>query len=178
MILSHEKLVGLVKENKLIENMPDSELAKEGGVAFDLRMGEIYKFAGDGFLGVNERKTPDTKLLARYEEGKSLKVVLEPDKYYIVRTIEKVNLPLDLASTIIPRSTLYRSGVLLLGGLVDPGWSGEMTLGIINKSGKPFTIELGARIANILFHKVERKTKEYKGAYNGGYMGANNLTGK
>ncbi|MBU2637686.1 MAG: 2'-deoxycytidine 5'-triphosphate deaminase [Nanoarchaeota archaeon] len=178
MILSHGKLVGLVKAQNLIENMPESELTKEGGVAFDLRLGEIYEFAGEGFLGINERKTPDTKLIAKYEESKTSKVVLEPDKYYIVKTLEKVNCPHDLASTIISRSTLYRSGILLLGGLVDPGWNGEMTFGMINKSGQAFTIELGARIANILFHRVDGKTKEYKGVYNGGYAGAENLTGK
>ncbi len=178
MLLSHEKLVGLVKEQKLIENMPETELAKDGGVAFDLRIGEIYEFAGEGFLGINERKTPDLKSLAKYEEGKSLKITLAPGKYYIGKTIEKVNCPLNLASIILSRSTLYRSGVLLLGGLVDPGWNGEMTFGMINKSGNPFAIELGARIANILFYKVEGKTKEYRGAYNGGCSGAENLTGK
>lgn len=172
MLLSHEKLVELVRENKLLENIPESELTKAGGVSFDLRAGEMHEFSGEGFLGVTERKTPDTKLLAKYSEGKSSKVVMEPNKYYIVKTLEKINCPMHLASTLISRSTLYRSGVLLIGGLVDPGWNGELTFGLINISQKPFTIEMGARIANILFYNVEGKTKEYTGAYNGGHIGA------
>ena len=46
MLLSHEKLVELVRANKLLENIPESELTKAGGVSFDLRAGEIYEFAG------------------------------------------------------------------------------------------------------------------------------------
>jgi len=172
MLLSHEKLVELVRANKLVENIPESELTKEGGVSFDLRAGEIHEFSGEGFLGVNERKTPDTKLLAKHGNNELSKVTLEPNKYYIVKTIEKVNCPKELASTIISRSTLYRSGILLLGGLVDPGFNGEMTFGMINISSMPFKIEMGARIANIIFHKVEGNTKEYNGVYNGGIIGA------
>lgn len=173
MLLSHEKLVELVKENNLLENIPPSELTKAGGVSFDLRIGEIHEFSGEGLLGVNERKTPDTKLLAKYEEGKSSKIILEPNKYYIVKTLEKINCPLHLASTLISRSTLYRSGVLLIGGLVDPGWNGELTFGLINISQRQFTIEMGARIANILFFRVDGKAKEYAGEYKGGNIGAN-----
>lgn len=173
MLLSHEKLVQLVKESKLLENIPESELTKAGGVSFDMRAGEIYEFTGEGFLGVNERKTPETKLLAKHEEGKSTKLVLEPSKYYIVKTIEKINCPMHLASTIISRSTLYRSGVLLLGGLTDPGYNGEMTFGLMNISSKPFTIELGARIANVIFFKVEGKTNKHVSPYNSGNMGTN-----
>lgn len=173
MLLSHEKLVELVKENKLLENIPESELTKAGGVSFDMRAGEIYEFVGEGFLGVHERNTPETKLLAKYEEGKSSKIVLEPNKYYIVRTLEKINCPLHLASSIISRSTLFRSGVLLLSGLTDPGWHGEMTFGMINIHSKPFTIELGARIANVIFFRIDGKTNAYESPYNGGNIGDN-----
>ena len=121
-------------------------------------------------LGVNERKTPDIKILGKYDENKSDKIKLEKGKYYVIKTIEKVNTPTDLAGKIIPRSTLFRSGLLLLGGFVDPGYCGELTLGLINISNQDFTIELGSRVANLVFHKVEGQTKEYKGNYQGGEM--------
>lgn len=171
MLLSHEKLVELVRENKLLENIPESELTKAGGVSFDLRVGEIHEFTGEGFLGVTERKTPETKLLAKHEEGKSSKVVLEPNKYYIVKTLEKINCPMHLASTVVSRSTLFRSGVLLLGGLTDPGYNGELAFGMMNINSKPFTIEMGARIANILFFRIDGKTNPHVSPYQGGNIG-------
>ena len=173
MLLSHEKLVELVRANKLLENIPESELTKAGGVSFDLRAGEIYEFAGEGFLGVNERKTPELKLIAKHDEAKSVKVILEPNKYYVVKTLEKINCPMHLASTVVSRSTLFRSGVLLLGGLTDPGYNGELSIGIINIHSKQFTIELGARIANVIFFKIEGKTNAYESPYNGGNIGDN-----
>jgi len=43
---------------------------------------------------------------------------------------------------------------------------------LININDKPFTIELGARIANVVFYKVEGKTSEYEGTYQGGELGS------
>ena len=54
-----------------------------------MRAGEIYEFAGEGFLGVNERKTPELKLIAKHDEAKSVKVILEPNKYYVVKPLRK-----------------------------------------------------------------------------------------
>ncbi|MFQ5474794.1 MAG: hypothetical protein ACE5DM_03065 [Candidatus Nanoarchaeia archaeon] len=170
-MLGFDKLQTLVKEQRLIEEIHESELSKDGGVAFDLRIGEIHEFVGEGFLGINDRKTPDTSPLGVYEEGKSTKVFLEPNKYYVIKTIEKVNTPEDAAWLIIPRSTVFRSGLLLLGGLGDPGFRGKVTSGLINLTDKPFTLELGSKIANIIFYKVEGSAKAYKGRYQGGKLG-------
>ncbi len=171
MLLGFDKLKKLVKESQLLVDLPLSELEKQGGVSFDLRLGEVHEFIGEGFLGINERKTPETKLLGKFS-GNGEKISLESGKYYVVKTIEKVNTPADLAFKMLPRSTLFRSGLLLLGGLGDPGYRGEITLGLLNLGEKPFTIELGSRIANIVFHKVDGKTEEYKGKYQDGILGA------
>ncbi|RLE46771.1 hypothetical protein DRJ25_03705 [Candidatus Woesearchaeota archaeon] len=171
MLLGFDKLKELVRNAKLLEDLPDSELEKKGGVSFDLRLGEVHEFTGEGFLGINERKTPDTRILGKFSEEETKKVVLEPGKYYVVKTIEKVNTPKYLAFKMIPRSTLFRSGLLLLGGLGDPGYCGEITMGLLNLNKFPFTIELGSRIANIVFHKVDGKTEEYEGKYQGGLIG-------
>lgn len=39
---------------------------------------------------------------------------------------------------------------------------------MINASGKPFELEMGARIANMVFHTVEGKTNLYAGRWQGG----------
>ena len=175
MLLGFDKLKELVMNANLLVDLPQNELEKEGGVAFDLRLGEVHEFVGEGFLGVNERKTPDTKLLGKFVDSNNEKITLEPGKYYVIKTVEKVNTPKDLAFKMIPRSTLFRSGLLLLGGLGDPGYCGEITMGLLNLNDFPFTIELGSRIANIVFHKVEGKAEEYNGKYQGGILGADKV---
>lgn len=173
-MLGFDKLQELVTQQKLLENLTNKELNKKGGVAFDLRIGEIHEFIGEGFLSIDETKTPPTNLLGKYEENKSNKIVLQPNKYYIVKSIEKVNLPKEIACIMISRTTLFRSGLLLLAGLGDPGYSGEITAGLINLTDKPFTIELGSRIANIIFYKIEGNANEYISNYHGGLIGTNN----
>ena len=66
MILGPQKLLELVKKNKLVENLSERELTNPEGAGFDLRIGEIYKIKGDAFLGEEERKTPDIELVAAY----------------------------------------------------------------------------------------------------------------
>ena len=171
MLLGFDHLKALVAQQQLVERLPEKELAKDGGVAFDLRLAEVREFVSEGMLGIDERKTPDTKLLGSYDPENSVKVTLEPNKYYVVKTIEKVNTPLNLAATVLSRSTLYRSGLILITGLVDPGYQGELTFGLMNLSNKPFTIELGSRIANLMFTRVDGKTSSYDGNYQGGAHG-------
>ena len=178
MLLGFDKLQELVKAQNIIEGLTQEELDKKGGIAFDVRLGEIHEFVGEGFLGIAGRKTPETTLLGKFQEGRSTTVRLKPNKYYLVKTIEKFNCPTDLAFILIPRSTLYRSGLILLSGLGDPGFKGECTFGLVNAHDKPFMIELGTRICNVIFLRVEGKAEGYDGAYQGGKIGAEGRKGK
>jgi hypothetical protein len=65
MILGIKKLHELVKEIKLVENLCDRETNNPEGAGFDLRLGEVYDLEGEGFLGVEERQTPNIKLVAK-----------------------------------------------------------------------------------------------------------------
>src|SRR4030042_5539571 len=105
MILGIEQLLKLVKEKKLVENLSERELKNPEGAGFDFRIGELYEVSGKGFLGIEERETPKTSLVARFVEGKIKKVALEPKTYYLMKTIEKLNLPENLVAIFTPRST-------------------------------------------------------------------------
>lgn len=168
MILSVEELLKLVKEKKLVENLCDRELKNPTGAGFDLRVGDIYELESDGFLGIEDRHTPKTELVNEYRENEERWVILEPNKYYVIRTVETINCPENLVGFMFPRSTLYRSGILVRGGVIDPGYKGKLSFGIINLNDKPFKLEMGARVANISFFEVKGKVNLYKGKWQGG----------
>jgi len=172
MILGIDKLHKLVREKKLVENLCDRELNNPEGAGFDLRLGEIYDLKGKGFLGVDERKTPDVKLLAKYQEGKKKSFVFKSGKYYAMKTIEKVNTPANVLILFRPRSTIYRSGMMIFTGNASPGYCGELTFGIINLGPCPIEIELGARVAHAMFYQVKGKTNLYRGQWKGGRVNA------
>lgn len=168
MILGINKLHQLVKSKKLVEGLCERELTNPEGAGFDLRLGEIYELTGSGFLGVDERKTPEVKLLAKYEKNKKKSFIFRPGKYYVMKTIERVNTPPDILILFRPRSTLYRSGVMIFTGNASPGYCGELNFGIINFGPHPIKIELGARVVHAMFYQVEGKTNLYRGQWRGG----------
>ena len=168
MILGVKKLLELVKEKKLVENLSERELKNPEGAGFDIRIGELYKVKGKGFLGVEERETPEIKLIAKFDKKKSEKVFLRSRTYYLMKTIEKLNLPENLLALFTPRSTLYRSGVYIFGGQTAPGYKGELTTGIFNFRDEKFELEMGARVIHIMFFEVKGKSNLYRGQWQGG----------
>ncbi|MDD4902707.1 MAG: hypothetical protein PHE24_06250 [Patescibacteria group bacterium] len=202
MILGIKELHKLVKEIKLVEGLCDREMNNPEGAGFDLRLGEVYELEGDGFLGVEERQTPVAKLVAKANHpqtppskggGQAGKSPLErggaerrgvlpgdnedafifaPGKYYLIKTMEKVNLPTNLSGIIFPRTTMFRSGIGMFNGIVQPGYSGELTFGVCNLGQSNIKISFGARVAHITFHEVLGSGNQYKGQWQGGRVSA------
>lgn len=173
MVLGVKKLLELVQEKKLVENLSERELKNPEGAGFDLRIGELYKIKGKGFLGMEQRETPEMELIGKYEEGKIKKVELESEIYYAMKTIESVNMPNNILAIMAPRSTLYRSGVYIFGGQVPPGYQGELTMGIYNFRPEPFELEMGSRVVHIMFFEVEGENNLYRGQWQGGRVTTN-----
>jgi len=161
-------LLKLVKEKKLVENLSERELTNPEGAGFDLRLGFVYKISGKGSLGINERNTPDAKLIAEYKNNKESYLLIKPGEQYLVSTIESINLPSNITANLWLRSTLYRSGIILSGGNVAPGYSGQLSFTFFNSGPCPVEIELGARIVHIMFFRVEGSGNEYRGQWKGG----------
>jgi deoxycytidine triphosphate deaminase len=168
MFLGAKELLQLVKDKKLMEGLCERELTTPEGAGFDIRIGELYKISGKGFMGVTERSTPGMELIAKFEEAETIKVSLEPCTYYLMKTIEKVNMPQDLLAISTPRSTLFRSGVYIFGGQVPPGYCGELSMGIYNFRNEPFELEMGARVLHIMFSQVQGESNLYRGQWQGG----------
>ena len=167
MILGTDKLIELIKRKNLIEGL-EGDINIEG-CGIDLHIEEIWEIAeGKGFLHKDKRKTPNYKLVGKYEKGKSIKIKLLPRKFYIATTLEKINVPENLFGIFIPRGTFYASGILVLGLRVDPGYNGKFRFHLYNLTDREFEIELGARVANMIFLEVKGKTNPYKGQWQGG----------
>lgn len=182
MVLGPKKLLQLVKKQKLVEDLSERELTNPEGAGFDLRLGEIYEISGRAFLGVTERHTADVTLIAKYQDSsfakaskdkqrskiKNQKIIIKPGEFYLIKTIESVNMPQDLTASITPRSTTYRSGLFIRTGNVPPGYCGGLNFGLTNEGPVIVEIELGARIVHIQFHEVQGGGTMYRGQWQGG----------
>jgi len=159
MILGKGKIMELVERKKLIDGFSEDSL---GGAGYDLRAQKFFKPSSETHLGVSERRMPEITEI----EGD--RITLAPGDYVLIETKEKVNMPADVAARILPRSSVFRLGCDLATAVVDPGYKGALTMGLSNLSKHDFTIERGARIAQIVFEKVEGETVLYEGKYQGG----------
>jgi dCTP deaminase len=158
MILGGGRISALVKGG-LIDGFSPECL---GGAGYDLRLGRIYRLKSDSFLGEIERKTPEI------EEILGARHTLQPGEYVLIETVEKVSMPPNLMARVLNRSTLFRCGCSIFNAVVDPGYRGTLTFGLRNLSDRRFTVERGARIAQIVFEEVGGETSGYDGRYQGG----------
>ena len=168
MILGPKKLLQLVKKIKLVEGLSERELTNPEGAGFDLRLGEVYKISGKAFLGETHRHTAEITLVKKYDVKKSTSVKIKPGDFFLVKTIETVNMPQDLTASITPRSTVYRSGLFLRTGNVPPGYCGGLIFGLKNEGPVTVGIEMGARFAHIQFSEVSGGGNMYRGQWQGG----------
>lgn len=169
MILGPKKLLQLVKEIHLVENLARRELTNPEGAGFDLRIGDIYQIAGGrAFLGIDERETPKMKKLAMYDPVRKTTFIFKPNNYYIATTIEKVNLPHNITVNFKPRTTTFRSGLHVRSGNVAPGYFGQLSFAIVNHGPLPVEVELGARVIHAQFYLVDGGGTLYRGQWQGG----------
>lgn len=172
MILNPKILLDLVKKKKLVENLSERELTNPEGTGFDLRLGEVFKISGKAFLGETHRQTPDVTSVKVFNPKKPSSIKIKPGDFFLVKTIEKINLPINLSAVIIPRTTTFRSGIFIRTGPVQPGYSGELTFGLKNEGPVTVEIEMGARFVHLVFHEIKGKGSQYRGQWQGGRVAA------
>lgn len=168
MILGPKKLLELVKKIKLVDGLSNRELKNPEGAGFDLRLGEVFKISGDAFLGENERKTANIKLIQEYKKGEKRTIKIKPQNFYLATTIESVNTPKNLTINFKPRTTTFRSGLFIRTGNVAPGYCGKLTFAIKNEGPVTVEIEMGARIVHAQFEEVKGGGSMYRGQWQGG----------
>ena len=168
MILGSQALLELVEKENLVEGLSQRELENPEGAGFDLRIGELYKISGHAFLGVEQRETPSTEIVARYEEDKRISYTVRPGEFYLAKTIERVNTPAYLTINFKPRTTTFRSGLMVRTGNVAPGYRGGLVFALKNEGPCHVTIEMGARIIHAQFYLVEGESNLYRGQWQGG----------
>jgi dCTP deaminase len=83
----------------------------------------------------------------------------------LAHSLERVELPADLAATLRTRSSFGRRGVLVTAGFVDPGFRGQLTLGLINMGPEPVAVRKYDRVVQMIIHQVAGAGQAYEGRY-------------
>lgn len=94
---------------------------------------------------------------AGYDICSSQDIMLLPGDFTKVSTGIKLSLPSNCEVQIRPRSGLaFKHGITVLNspGTIDSDYRGEVCILLINHGKEPFHIEIGMRIAQMIFSKV------------------------
>lgn len=78
-----------------------------------------------------------------------------PHEFVIASTLEKISLKADnLIALLYPRSSMIRRGFVMESGLVDIGYSGYLTIPILNATPHPLRLYPGERAYQLVFHTM------------------------
>lgn len=81
---------------------------------------------------------------------------IPPGETVDVHTDIRIDMPVNLYARITGRSSSLRSlGLLVNEGIIDNGYTGELFICVHNMTDKPFCVERGMRLAQVLFHQIE-----------------------
>src|SRR3989304_3126258 len=93
-------------------------------------------------------------------------VAIPAGTHQLVATLERVELPDDLAGTLHIRSSLARAGIVASLALVDPGFQGQLTISLFNAGTETLHMSKGDRFVQMALHLLSMKAQHlYRGKY-------------
>ncbi len=94
---------------------------------------------------------------AGYDLAATTNKTLAPGCRALIPTGLHVNLPAGTVGYVCPRSGMaanYGITVLNAPGVIDPGYTGEIFVNLINLGSEPYTVQCGDRVAQLIIHKT------------------------
>lgn len=118
----------------------------------------------------NEFFDPWREIVKPYDPDEGA-FIIHPQEFALAETFEYVDLPSSLLGRLGGRSTLARLGIVIhaTASVIDPGYSGTITLELSNFGDLPVKLYPLQRVAAITFEELEGDyPEEYIGTH-GGY---------
>lgn len=116
---------------------------------------------------------------ARIEGGESVTagvLVIPPGKLFFVSTMERVELPDDLAAQLWTRTSWLRKGLLMGLGKVDAGFHGTLTFSGFNASSVPVELPIGVRMVQMVLETMRSPVERTYSKRSGNYQGQKGIT--
>lgn len=126
---------------------------------YDLRLGRLFLIprgkTSDPFSGVQ---------YATIEAEETF--VLPAHGMVLAHTYETITMPTDVVGYVFGKSTYARLGLLVNATPVEPGWSGSLTLALLNLSSSAITLFVRQGIAQLQLVQLHESTSTpYTGPY-------------
>jgi len=166
MILSDFDINNLIKSGRLKIRPFSKDMVRENGIDFKLadEIAHHNLFDKDFVLDPSS----ENDINKSYKITKNNKeMILNPNEQVLLSTYELISMPDDIAGFVELRSTWARHGLSMPPTIIDAGFTGTITLEVVNNSPYKIKLKPKQRFAHIILEKLSNKAnKTYKGNYN------------
>jgi dCTP deaminase len=165
-ILGRNRITSALSESDTSRRLFITPIVDETQISdssFDVRLGFDFVTIKRGNVGVfdpaREEVSPD-----RFRTPHFLNIrrpfFLHPNEMALASTLEHFCLPVCLGAYVTSRSKWGRRGLIIATATaVNPGFSGTITLELVNHGNVPLVLYPGLSVAQIIFHDAEGAEK-------------------
>jgi dCTP deaminase len=144
-----------------------------GPASIDLRLGTEFLFIRRTHSAVVDPSRPlrgEPALDALYERIEielGQHILLHPGQLLLGATLEYLRFPADLGAYVVGRSSWGRLGLIVATAvMIHPGFTGCLTLELVNEGENPIKLFPGTRIAQLAVHRMAKAVLDpYSDAY-------------
>ncbi len=169
--LNDEKLKKINKNKTLIfsskKNIIDNGLKVSVDLSNDKKICAYVAKKITSHINFNKFKFYETKKFWKPLRPLNKTLVIEKNKFYILKSKEKIRIPNDLAGEMIPYDTGIGDFRVHYAGFFDPGFGdpmGSYAVLEVKTNELPFILEDGQTIARIKYEKLNKKTSVVYGS--------------
>ena len=88
------------------------------------------------------------------------------NRFALASSVEKFDMSSAIIGVVHDKSSWARQGLSVFNTVIEPGWSGFLTLELVYHAAGQLIIEAGSPIAQVLFHWIDSPNDEgYQGKY-------------
>jgi dCTP deaminase len=155
-VLSDGTILQLVQEGRIRIDPWDPRLVQPASV--DLRLGDSFRVFHNHRASAIDLRQPPENLTEEVIVPADESFVIHPGEFCLGRTLEWVELPVDIVARIEGKSSLGRLGLIVhaTAGFCDPGWKGTLTLELNNLTRVPIKLYPGLLIAQLSFMSLDQ----------------------
>lgn len=135
---------------------------------YDIRINEDIIFEPEEIRWFGMRTIPAQ--IHRLKSGAGEFDPVITGKFCLASTFEKFFMPDGMVGIVHDKSTWARRGLSVFNTVIEPGWSGYLTLELVFNGTERIHIRRGTGIAQVIFHMTSENA-HYNGKYQNAKLG-------
>ncbi|WP_419854654.1 dCTP deaminase [Candidatus Poriferisodalis sp.] len=130
-----------------------------GTASIDLRLGTEFMEVQRAQQGVLDPYSAHGE--HRFNVAFGNELIIHPGQFLLGSTLEYLRVPRRLAGQVLNRSSWARNGLLVATAVtVHPGFTGALTLELVNSGTVPLKLVTGTRICQLVLWELDQETSQ------------------